>query len=73
MPFLEVIPVALAIYLWNGYFHKRKILFYVDNLAVVSIINTKKAKSEPVLRVLRFIVYLTLVGNFHIKSVYIES
>ena len=71
--YLEIIPIALAIYLWNSYFHKKKILFNIDNMAVVSIINSKTAKSERVLKLLRFIVYWTLVGNFHVKAIYIET
>jgi hypothetical protein len=38
MTFLEMLPIALAICLWHKEFHKKKILFLVDNMAVVSIL-----------------------------------
>jgi hypothetical protein len=61
MTFLEMLPIALAICLWHKEFHKKKILFHVDNLAVVSILNSMSTKSDRVLKVLRFIVYRSLI------------
>jgi hypothetical protein len=34
---ITMLPIALAICLWHKEFHKKKILFLVDNMAVVSI------------------------------------
>ena len=73
MTFLEIIPIALAICLWQLMFNKKKIMFHVDNQAVVSILNSMTAKSERVLKVLRFIVYKSLTGNFHVKAMYIST
>jgi hypothetical protein len=49
MTFLEMLPIALAICLWHKEFHKKKILFHIDNLAVVSILTSKisKTRMEP--------------------------
>jgi hypothetical protein len=46
MTYLEIIPIALAIFLWFDRFQLQNILFYSDNLAVVSILNSKSCKSE---------------------------
>jgi hypothetical protein len=73
MTYLEIIPIALAIYLWNAELFKRRVLFHVDNMAVVAILNKKTSKSARVLNILRRIVYWTLIGNCHITAVYIES
>ena len=73
MTFLEMLPISLAICLWHKEFHKKKILFHVDNMAVVSILNSMSTKSDRVLKVLRFIVYLSLIGNFHLKAKYINT
>jgi hypothetical protein len=67
------LPIALAICLWHKEFHKKKILFHIDNLAVVSILTSMSTKSDRVLKVLRFIVYRSLIGNFHLKAKYINS
>ena len=69
--YLEIIPIALAVMLWGEMFHKKKINFHVDNLAVVCILNSRTSKSERVLKLLRFIVYQTLTKNFHIKCSHI--
>ena len=71
MTYLEII--ALAIYLWNAELFKKRVLFHVDNMAVVAILNKKTSKSARALSILRRIVYWTLIGNCHIKAVYIES
>lgn len=73
MTYLEIIPIALAIYLWNAELFKKRVLFHVDNIAVVTILNTKALQSACALNILRRIVYWTLIGNCHIKAVYIES
>jgi hypothetical protein len=46
MTYLEIIPIGLAIFLWFDRFQLKNILFYSDNLAVVSILNSKYCKSE---------------------------
>jgi hypothetical protein len=72
MTFLEMLPIALAICLWHKEFHKKKILFHV-NMTVVSILNSMSTKSDRVLKVLRFIVYRSLIWNFHLKAKYINT
>ena len=73
MTFLEIIPIALAICIWQLVFHKKKIMFHVDNQAVVYILNSMTSKSERVSKILRFIVYKSLTGNFYMKAMYINT
>jgi hypothetical protein len=35
--FLEIIPIALSIFLWHRLFYKKNIVYCIDNMAVVSI------------------------------------
>ena len=72
MIFLEMLLIALAICVWHKEFHKKKILFHVDYMAVVFILHSMSTKSDRVLKVLRFIVYRSLIGNFHLKAKYIN-
>ena len=58
MIFLEMLLIALAICVWHKEFHNKKILFHVDNMAVVFILNSMSTKSDRVLKVLRFICHL---------------
>jgi hypothetical protein len=39
--FLELVPVVLALYLWADEFTGKKVLFHIDNLALVSIMNKR--------------------------------
>jgi hypothetical protein len=55
MKFLEMLPIALAICVWYKEFHKKKILFHVDDMAVVSILNYMSTKSDRVLKVVTFL------------------
>ena len=71
--YLELVPIALAIYLWGCEFKNKRILFFSDNSAVVSIINNKSSKSERVMSLLRYIVYWTLTFNFQLKCKHIPS
>jgi hypothetical protein len=50
MTYLEII--ALAIYLWNAELFKKRVLFHVDNMAVVAILNKKTSKSARALSIL---------------------
>jgi hypothetical protein len=46
---LEIIPVAVTIFFWKERFEAKHILFHCDNLAVVTILNSKTSKSERVM------------------------
>ena len=39
--FLELVPVVLALYLWADELTGKKVLFHIDNLALVSIMNER--------------------------------
>ena len=71
--YLEIIPIALAIFLWGQEFRNKKILFYSDNEAVVNILQNKTSKSERVMSILRPIVYWALHLNFQINSMHLSS
>jgi len=71
--YLELIPIALAIFLWGSEFKNKKILFHCDNAAVVFIINNKSSKSDRVMSLLRYIVYCSLSLNVQLKTRHISS
>jgi hypothetical protein len=52
-----MIPIALSVFLWDRVFKRKKIAFHVDNLAVVTVLNSKSSKSPRVMNLLRFIVH----------------
>ena len=71
--FLELIPIALAVYLWKESFKAKRIQFACDNMAVVHILNSKTANAERVMILVRAIVKWPLCYSFHINAVHIYS
>jgi hypothetical protein len=49
-------------------FRNKNVIFFSDNEAVVSILNSKTSKSKTVMSLLRFIIYCTLKFNIQLKS-----
>ena len=73
MTFLELFPVQVAIDLWKHKFSNSKILFYIDNMAVVHVINSTTSRSPRVMTIVRKLVLTCLKHNILIKAKYIPS
>ena len=73
MTLLELFPVVAALMMWKEQFANKKVLFHVDNQAVVQIINTKTSKSEKVMKLVRYMVLMNPQSNTNIKAMYIPS
>ena len=71
--FLELVPIALAVCLWKNQFQGKRIQFYCDNMAVVHILNSKTAKVERVMELVRAIVKWSLLYNFHVNVLHVSS
>ena len=71
--FLELFPVVVAVNLWGSYLKNKKILFHVDNQAVVVIINKKSSKSQRVMSLVRKLVLVCLEFNILIKAEHISG
>ena len=71
--FLELFPVVAALYIWQSDLKNKKILFHVDNQAVVTIINKKSSKSPRVMGLVRKMVLVCLEANILIKSEFLPG
>lgn len=72
MSFLELVPILLAMYLWGKkYFANKKIMMYIDNNALVSIVNRQTSKSKRVMVLLRKLVLLLLRNDIMFKAQHI--
>ena len=71
--FLELVPIFLAIYLWGSKLFKKRVIFYTDNEALVSILNHKTSKSSRIMHVLRQIILSSLKHNFDFKAAHIPG
>ena len=53
MAFLELVPVVLATYLWVHLLDNKKVIFHIDNQALVSILNKKSSKDKNIMKLVR--------------------
>jgi hypothetical protein len=52
--FLEFVPIVLSMAIWGSRLQNKKVKFYIDNRALVGIINTQTwAKSKRVMALIR--------------------
>ena len=56
--FLELVPIVLAVTTWCKQLTNKKVIFHVDNLALVDILNSKSSKSSRVMSLLRPLVLI---------------
>ena len=71
--FLELFPVVVALQLWGQKLKNKKLLFNIDNQAVVTIINKKSSKSTRVMSLVRKLVFVTLRYNILVKPQHISG
>ena len=67
--YLEMIPIALSVYLWGNQWHGKQILFHSDKQSVVKILNSCSSKSTRVMTLVSPIVYWFLLGIFDINGI----
>ena len=59
--FLELIPIIIAIEVWRIKLYKKKILFYVDNLSLVSVIRKQSSKSKRLVQLIRHFSFIKVI------------
>ncbi|XP_048251513.1 uncharacterized protein LOC125379287 [Haliotis rufescens] len=67
---LELFPITLAIQIWGKQLPNKKVLFYCDNQAVVTIINKQSTKAPRVMSLLRRLILQCLRYNIMFKAKY---
>lgn len=55
--FLELFPLVVAVTLWGAGLSHRRVLFRVDNMSVVEVVNRHSVRSAQVLKLLRVFVF----------------
>ena len=71
--YLELFPVVISLHIWGVHLKNKRILFYVDNQAVVTIINKRTSKSNRVMSLMRNLVFSTLKYNIVLKAEHIPG
>lgn len=71
--FLELFPVVVALEIWGTNLQNKKILFNIDNQAVVAILNKISCKVPRIMYLVRRLVLLSLRFNILIKVQHIAG
>ena len=71
--FLELVPIVLAMFVWAPHFKNNKILFRIDNFALVNIINKRTSKSKRVMALIRPFVLFTMNNNVQFRAQHIDG
>ncbi|XP_033733376.1 uncharacterized protein LOC117322521 isoform X1 [Pecten maximus] len=66
--FLEFIPIVLALSIWGHKLVNRKIIFHIDNSALVSVLNAQSSKDKIVMELMRPFVIELLQHNILFKA-----
>lgn len=73
MTLLELFPVVAALVTWSSNFQNKKVLFHIDNQAVVHVIQSQTCRSERVMNLVRHMVLVMLSNNITVTAKYIPS
>lgn len=71
--FLELFPVVTALSTWGSSLQNRKLLFHIDNEAVVTIINKNSSKCFYTMSLVRRLVLFTLKYNIILRAEHIKG
>ncbi|XP_021378273.1 uncharacterized protein LOC110466218 [Mizuhopecten yessoensis] len=70
---LEFIPIVFSLLLWGPRLADRRVKFRVDNLALVSILNTQTSRSPAIMVLVRYFVLLIMKHNIQFKAQHIRG
>lgn len=73
LTFLEMVPVVMAIQLWGGFLQNKKIKLFIDNEALVQVLNKQTSKSKRVMQLVRVFVLCCMQHNIIFRAIHIRS
>ncbi len=69
----ELVPLYVALNLWLSYFKNKNILFNVDNMAVVCIINTQTSLEPKIMALVRKMAVIAMLNDVTMSAVHIKG
>ncbi len=69
----EFVPVFISFQLWINYFSNSNVVFYTDNISVVSILQTHTSSDKTIMIMLRRLVTLAMLHNVVFTSRHIRG
>ncbi len=71
--FQELYPIVVAAVLWGKSWGRKRILFHCDNLSVVHILNKGRSTSLVIMKLMRRLVIVAAMNNFHFMSIHVPG
>jgi hypothetical protein len=71
--FQELYPIVLAAMLWGKSWSRKRIQFHCDNKAVVYILNKGRSPCSAIMKLMRRLVIVATLGNFHFSAIHVPS
>ena len=71
--YLELYPIVLAVHIWTSLWKNHSILFFTNNLALVSIINSQTSKNPHIMKLLRVLILACLQNNILFQARHIQG
>lgn len=73
MAFRELYPIVVAAVLWGTEWSQKRIVFFCDNEATVTIINKGRSKVLDIMRLMRMLTWIAAKNNFSFTSKHIPG
>ena len=70
---LELSPIVLTVFLWGNKMKNHKIWLYIDNLALVEVLNKQQSKEKKVMILMRKLVLKCMQYNILFNSKHISG
>lgn len=69
----ELFPVVLSAHIWSHHWSRKRILFRVDNEAVVYILNSRTSKDPNIMHLLRNLLLLAARHHFSFSAIHVPG
>ena len=67
----ELLPITLAFRLWHSMFSNKNIVFHVDNMAVVMVLQSQTSREPNIMKLLRPMVVQSMLSNIQFYAQHI--
>ena len=71
--FLEFFPIVAGLGIWSHELKNRRVLFFIDNVSIVYVINKQITKDPKLLMLLRALVLICLKNNILFRACHIKG
>lgn len=64
----ELFPVVVAAHLWGHKWSRQRVCFYLDNVSIAYVLNSRTSKDQPIMHLLRALLMAAARYNFSFEA-----